>query len=533
MPAFRRLPVPLSYALALALILLRVIPLSAPTYPADGPALYLSDRNPSHLYPLAILYLVLLFALAFLHQWQGWRSESRPRYRRHYLSLLVAILLTVCGGVYLALGVWFQAELPTFPGDVAVGIAAIVVGYLTARYNSNRAGLVLKRELLYTGLVIGLFTIGYVLAAEFLYRGGHVFSALTLILIVIVAVTSLMLYDGVRAALDRLFYREQFRQLRANLRALAREAGIGQSLHERLQLVLSALCNTLYIRSCFVAVRTGDAFECQATAQAQRLGHTFPLEALTAAETVELPRADVQNPEHMVLLVPIHASDDQVGALLLGPKETAAPYSEEDLILLEDAADQLGALIQTSQRQEENARVISEMVSDFREREHALQRQMRQMLVEQGEGQSVLDDVDEEGFTDLVEDALRKLHDYTYLGEHDLARLKVVDWFLPDGHQGFLTHIDRGKAISQALAKSIDKLRPEGKEPDAYSVPSRAWHQYIILHDAYVEGDLNRNIMSKLYISEGTFNRTRRRAVRGVAKALQEMEREATLRKAN
>jgi hypothetical protein len=33
--------------------------------------------------------------------------------------------------------------------------------------------------------------------------------------------------------------------------------------------------------------------------------------------------------------------------------------------------------------------------------------------------------------------------------------------------------------------------------------------------------------MSQLYISEGTFNRTRRRAIRSVAKALQEMEREA------
>jgi hypothetical protein len=36
--------------------------------------------------------------------------------------------------------------------------------------------------------------------------------------------------------------------------------------------------------------------------------------------------------------------------------------------------------------------------------------------------------------------------------------------------------------------------------------------------------------MSKLYIGEGTFNRTRRRALRGVAKALQEMEREARQR---
>ena len=58
-------------------------------------------------------------------------------------------------------------------------------------------------------------------------------------------------------------------------------------------------------------------------------------------------------------------------------------------------------------------------------------------------------------------------------------------------------------------------------------MPPRAWHQYITLYDAYVLGELNRNIMSKLYISEGTFNRTRRRAVRGVAKALEEMEQEA------
>jgi hypothetical protein len=45
-----------------------------------------------------------------------------------------------------------------------------------------------------------------------------------------------------------------------------------------------------------------------------------------------------------------------------------------------------------------------------------------------------------------------------------------------------------------------------------------------------VVDELNRDIMSRLYISEGTFNRTRRRAVRGVARALQEVEREAQQR---
>ena len=37
---------------------------------------------------------------------------------------------------------------------------------------------------------------------------------------------------------------------------------------------------------------------------------------------------------------------------------------------------------------------------------------------------------------------------------------------------------------------------------------------------------LKHDVMSALYISEGTFNRARRRAVRGVTRALAEMERE-------
>ena len=532
-PVIRQLPVPFSYVMACILIILGAVPISEPTQPMDGPALYLSDRAPSYLYPLVIVYLVFLFALAFLHLWQGWRREIRRSGRRQYVALMAALVLTVCGGAYLGLGVWLQADLPTLPGDVAVGVAAIVLGYRVARYNSSKEGLVLRRELLYISLVIGLFTIGYIVFAELLYHGGHVFSALTLILIVIVGVTSLMLYDGMRSALDRLFYREQFRNLRSNLRALAREAGMGQSLPERLQFILSNVCNRLHIRRGFVVLREGNVYRCQATERAQCLGQTYPLATLATAEAVDLPRTGVQNPEGMSLLVPVYAGDDQIGALLLGPKESRALYSEEDLIVLEDVADQLGSLILVAQRQEEHAQTINQMVSEFREREHALQRQMQQMLVEQEEGGSpVLEDVDEAGFATLVEDALRQLHNYTYLGEHDLARLKVVDWYLPDGNGDFVTHIDRGKAVGKVLVESIRKLRPAGKEPDVYSVPSRAWHQYVILHDAYVLGDLNRNIMSKLYISEGTFNRTRRRAVRGVAKALHEMEKEAMLKSA-
>jgi len=63
-------------------------------------------------------------------------------------------------------------------------------------------------------------------------------------------------------------------------------------------------------------------------------------------------------------------------------------------------------------------------------------------------------------------------------------------------------------------------------EPKPLMVPSREWHLFLVLYAAYVVGDPNRDIMSRLYIGEGTFNRTRRRALRGLARALQEMEQE-------
>jgi GAF domain-containing protein len=518
----------MAYAMALILIFAGAVPMGAAIQPGYGPALYLSDRPPTLLYPLVIIYLVVLSGLAFLHQWQGWRHETNRQRKRQYPGLLMAVVLTFCGGVYLGLGVWLQVDLPSFPGDLALGIAAIFFGYRVARYNSLTEGLILRRELRYIFLVIGTFTAGYVMAAQILYQGGHVFSALTLIVIVIVGVISLMLYDGMRAALDRLFYREQFQQLRGNLRALAREASMGQSLPERLQHILSGLCDALHISRGMITLREAEVFACQATERAQCLGQTYPVPALEASETVELPRPDVPNPEGMSLLVPVYAGEDQIGALLLGPKETATSYTEENLILLEDVAEQLSALILDAQEQEENAELISQMVAEFREREHALQRQMQQLLTEHEEqSRPVLEGINEVGFAALVEDALRNLHDFTYLGEQDLATLKVVDWYLPDDDEGFVTHIERGKAVSEVLVESIRKLRPAGEEPQAYSVPPRSWHQYSVLYDAYVLGEMNRDIMSKLYISEGTFNRTRRRAIRGVAKALQQMEREA------
>jgi hypothetical protein len=85
-----------------------------------------------------------------------------------------------------------------------------------------------------------------------------------------------------------------------------------------------------------------------------------------------------------------------------------------------------------------------------------------------------------------------------------------------------VTHIDQGKAVHAVVTEAVEKLRPDG-EP-ASEPPPREWYPFLILNLAYLEDCPNRDIMSRLYISEGTFNRTRRSGIRSVTRMLQEME---------
>ncbi len=526
-PLVGRAGVPLAYGLALTLLIGNVFPLGQLPRAASELSVLLSDRVVDPLFPLSIVFLVLLGSLALIHLWQSLQAAQNRWERRQHDLLLTGTILAGIGGLYTSLGLWLQLPLPAVIGDALVVAAASILGYAVAEYNALAEGRAIKRDLEYIALAVAALAALCVAIAELLHVSGHVFSLLTLIVIIVVAISCLMLYDGVRTTLDRLFYREQFRQLRANLRALAREAGMGQSLQERLQAMLEALRGTLAIHHGFLALREGDAFVCEATEKAAPVGQTFPLPTLSATETVALPRPDAASPEGMALLVPLYDDDDQIGALVLGSKEAGVPYTDDDVLLLDDVADQLAIVIRDFRLQAESAEEISRMVSDFRQRERTLQRQVQEMLAEREQDQRpILNGIGDQEFVSLVEDALRQLHDFSYLGQHPLAQLHVVNEGLAGRGDGFVTHIDRGKALGEIVLQALHKLRPAGPEPDPHAIPTREWTPFVTLYDAYVRDVPNRDIMSRLYISEGTFHRTRRRALRGVARALREMERE-------
>ena len=488
------------------------------------PLIYHSSQRPGPLFPLFGLSLIAVPALSIRSLYLSWRQARSPALRQQLKMLLGATSLALLGATYANLSIWLGLDTLTLVNTLSLGVGMALLGYGVARYNALIEGRAIGLDFLYTFLAMGLVTSFYLLATLISYMLYGV-PFIAFIFIIMLSTVSHSVYDWVRTYLDRLFYRKQYRALRANLRDFAREAAPGHDLPGQLQPIVRTLCQSLGASRGFIALRKAEGFAIVAAHPTNLRGDGISAEALATDEMTFLS-SPLRSPhlEGMDLLVPMHYGGTQVGAVALGPKMTGTSYIEDDTDLLEDLADRVAGVVHSVRLQEEGVRQIDALVTEFRERERELRLSMREVLESKP---PTLEGMDEKEVISLVEDAVRHLYDYAYLGQHRLARLFIVGSYLDVQEDAFVTHLDRGKALQEVMTTALGKLKPPGPQP---SLPPRQWHQYIILHDSYVVGKLNREIMSELYIGEGTFNRARRRAVRGMARALEEMDSEAQRR---
>jgi hypothetical protein len=111
----------------------------------------------------------------------------------------------------------------------------------------------------------------------------------------------------------------------------------------------------------------------------------------------------------------------------------------------------------------------------------------------------------------LVEGALRHLNDLPTLSEHPLLAE------LPGLAEAGGTPLERAAQLRNLLDQAIERLRPSGARPSPGSSAVGGWLHYLVLKEAYVDGRPNKQIMQRYALSEGTFHRSRRRAIDAVA----------------
>ena len=332
------------------------------------------------------------------------------------------------------------------------------------------------------------------LAVFFVTRNGTQVQDLAHVIGFVVLMVGI--YDLTREFLERLRMRREG-AFRKQLRQL--ENADEDAFKGRLQDTLDLLCHTLNSISGMVAIRQGDDFVVSATR------YSVPMESLISSELVscdEVSAIETGTIPKIEWIAPSFEGQTQVAVVGIGKPNRRIEYSAGDLELLEEVSDQIGTLVSLRNLKPGQTAQIRQMVADSRANADEIN------LVA-GRIKGTISVHPDKEFIKLVEDALRHLPDVITLGQSPLADRMG---------SSSETHIDRGKQLQELLMDSIELLKPEEERPPE-PLP-RIWYNHAVLYDAYVEGVPNREIMARLYISEGTFNRTRRNALKGLARLL-------------
>ena len=464
-----------------------------------GDPLYLNSLQAGPLYSFFGLVLIVLTVTCTVNLARS-ASVAPNETARYQLGLLT--IATIVAGLSGPLSL-IASGLDLFPvPEVAMtlilSIFIAMIGYGVARYSALVEGRTIRRDFFYNLTLITGITIFYVLATQLLVRSYNVPRVVTLFIPILAIFTHSAMTLAPRI-LDRFFYRDETRRLRSNLRNLSRLAGEGETFKENLDATLNVLCSSARAKYGLIFIFENGRARSISDFKWRGLPMEIPAQNLAADDATHLEAKHFQPPlDEAALLVPLYAEAEQVGALLLGQPVNGIRYADEDLERVLHPADRIANALFLERQKSEYISRLTEVAEEHREQER-----------------TELPSVPAE----MVEDALRNLYDFTYLADTPLAQLELVQKKLT----GNKTHLERGKAVQAVLLETLEEMRPS-REVQPRDPPPREWYPYLILRDAYLEEVSNRDIMLKLYISEGTFNRTRRAAVRSLARALTEME---------
>jgi len=455
----------------------------------EGNALYVAHMRIS---PAYILYGIFQFIISagILYNLLTDNKIGTTRQGKYFL---VASIFPAAAILFGVVGLAIVPELPRVIPDLLIFSGVFLLGLSAARHQTMIERRTTIQELPLSALTVLFLAILY---AVFALRWGVPVERMGAV--VAFAVLTHSCYDLVREFLERQRIRHES-AFRRQLRQLEYQSSGQEVLQVHLQEGLDLLCETLASSGGFIGIRRGENFEVIATKETLAVGHR-----LSAAEVIceDVSQTKSNQLPAITWIAPAFEGQTQVAVIGLSQPKSKIDYSAGDLDLLAEVADQVGTIISVSNLTAGRANQIRQLVAESQSEANELNSIAGEMIA----AISVNSDLE---FVKTVEEGLRHLSDYITLGQSTLAR---------DMNITAESQIEGGKQLHKLLIDSIESLRPAEKRPPE-PLP-RVWYSYSVLHDAYVEGVPNREIMARLYISEGTFNRTRRNALRGLARML-------------
>jgi hypothetical protein len=486
----------IGYLVALATILLLVYTNLIFAKDAGDP-IYMNTFNPGPLYPLVMVLLILFTIFCLINLFRSTRAAPSVMQKNQLSILILATLIAGLTGPVEVITEIYSIGAPRVSLSILLGIAVVLIGYGVAQYSALVQGRTIRRDFIYNAIAMLVISALYILVTRISAQFFDVPPAVY-IFIVLLAIITHSLIDFSRQFLDYIFFNRERRNIRHTLNLLAESVG-ESSISERLDQMFISMCNS--VRASFGMIILFEEYKLnlKSTYKWRKTQLPISIGDLAADDFLHLEPGHFPPPlADVVLLIPLYDNPGQAGAILMGTPINGVRYSNSDVDQLLYPSDQILEAIRAADKEE----AYLERLPEITQAQKLMQDKFTQEIT-----------------VKIVEDGLRNLFDYAYLGDSPLVKLRLVSNELPEGPT---TYIDQGKTVNKIITTAIDKLRPGDTLP-AEPQP-REWHPYIILHGAYVEDQLNRDIMSQLYISEGTFNRTRRSAIRSIRRMLEEME---------
>ena len=339
-PRLYRVAVALGLASALTFLLISTC---APALLVDG-----------WVYPASAAVLSLLSTLSFPIK-VGALLDTRRRAASPLVNQQTTVLLLGIGtglGAWLCLMLW-PLRSSTIPFDPQVGSALMLlypaaIGYATVRYRLFDATVVIRRSVIYTGLA-GLITGAYalllagtnaLLAQTDLTRSPW-FSAAFMFVVVLLFNP---LRERVRRAVDRTFFRERCDYAQA-MRTLARSMSSLLDLDEITRRLTTTIESSMHVRTTRLLV---DGFPHDVLAALE-----IAPGALSRYQLAADPRFGADGGAALgayqalgaEVVVPLRFQARLRALLVLGGKRSEAPYTGEDLEMLEALADQAAVAV--------------------------------------------------------------------------------------------------------------------------------------------------------------------------------------------
>jgi class 3 adenylate cyclase len=307
------------------------------------------------IYPMSVATLFTIASLSFPIKVAA-LLDTRRRAASPLVNQQTTVLLL---GIGLGLGGWLlfmlaplnhlvPSPMPPQAGSALVLLYPAAIAYATVRYRLFDAAVVVRRSLVYAalaGLVTGAYALAVASANVLLARTDLARSPwFSTAFVFVVALAFHPAREWLRGVVDRTFFRERYDYART-IRALARSLTGFLDLDEITRRVTTTIESAMHVGQArlvpgppagalapVAGVAAGALSRYQVAADPR-----FRAEARALLGAYDAIDAEV--------LVPLRFRDEVRGVLVLGPKRSEAPYTADDLALLETLADQAAVAV--------------------------------------------------------------------------------------------------------------------------------------------------------------------------------------------